>query len=73
MLAEKNKVEKSPFNSQFYYTIIFLISDYVHMIEKITSFHLIYRSTFSVIWLLRYEGKTSTTHPPVLSNLKTSV
>ena len=39
------------------------------MIEKIPSFHLIYRSTFSVIWLPSNEGITSITPAPVLSNL----
>ena len=43
------------------------------MIEKNISFHLIYWLTFPVIWLLSYEGKTSITHAPVLSNLKTLI
>ena len=40
------------------------------MIQKIHSFNLICSLTLSVVWLQRNEGLTSTTHAPVLSNLK---
>ena len=40
------------------------------MIEKIHSFNLIYSSTLSVVWLQSNEELTSTTHAPVLSNIK---
>ena len=68
-VSTKNKSEKIT----FYFTFSLLKNEYpidgYELIERNSTFHLIYSTIFCPFWFASYEGKTATTHAPVLSIL----